>query len=426
MLLSLYKNILALSTPVVNHFLARRLARGKEDAARLHERRGQAGIARPEGRIIWCHAASVGESISLLPVVEWMLGHYPTLQVLVTTGTVTSAKMMAARLPARAIHQYMPVDHPLWVQIFLATWRPSMVIWSESELWPNMLQEVRKNHIPALLLNARMSENSFQKWSWVKGTAQRILSVFDLCLAQDAAEAERLKTLGAKDVRVSVNLKYAAKALPTDDVKQQQVQAALSGRKALVWASTHPGDEEAALRLHQQLKKDRPDFLTVIVPRHPVRGAEIASLIQAQNLCFSQRSSGALPQKSDDVYVADTLGELGIFFRLIPWVVMGGSLQKIGGHNPIEPAQLGCTVFFGQSRHNFKQIIAEFEAKDALVSFTDENDLQEKVLAVMRRGLDGQAIGQRALQWTEAQKKRTEEIFVILRPLIDRFMMEPS
>ncbi len=383
MLLSLYKTVFQAGTPWLERYLQKRAAAGKEDPARAHERRGRPSLLRPSGALVWCHAASVGESLSLLSVVRKILEENPSLNVMVTTGTVTSAKLMAERLPQGAFHQYMPVDHPVWTESFLEHWRPDLVIWAESELWPNILMAVQRQKIPAVLLNARMSQGSFRRWRFAGGMIARILKTFSLCLAQNEAEAERLRKLGAENVRVSANLKYASAPLPHDAEKLQELKEITQERPLLLWASTHPGEEEIALRLHRDLKKRFENLLTILVPRHPVRGKSIARLAAERGFSSAVRSDGALPGARREIYIADTLGELGLFFRLAPLCVMGGSFADIGGHNPIEPAQLGCAVIYGPHMYNFISISRDFEQRNAALRVKDEADLKEKLSAFL-------------------------------------------
>lgn len=376
MLLNVYKAMMQAGTPLLEAYLKRRETRGKEDPARAHERRGRAKLPRAPGALAWFHAASVGESLSLLAIISRVLETHNGLQVMVTTGTVASARLMADRLPAGAFHQYMPVDHPSWVAAFLDHWRPDFVVWSESEFWPNMLSSVKARRIPAVLMNARMSEGSFRRWKWAKSAIAEILSVFDLCLAQNAAEAARLEQLGAKNVRVAANVKYAAAHLPVDDVKLAEMQAQVSGRKTILWASTHAGEEQLALETHAQLRARFPDLLTVIVPRHATRGPDVLELAKQKSLSAGLRSRNDTIR---DVYIADTMGELGLFYRLCNTVVVGGSFADIGGHNPIEPGQLGCVIFYGPQMYNFVTINEDFLSAQAAVQVGDADALKAKL-----------------------------------------------
>jgi 3-deoxy-D-manno-octulosonic-acid transferase len=331
-----------------------RAARGKEDPTRRNERLGHASAQRPEGTLIWIHGASVGECLAVLPLVSRLL-EPPSRSVLMTSGTVTSAQLMAERLPPRAFHQYAPVDAPEAVARFLAHWRPEVALFVESELWPNLVMETQARKIPLALVNARLSERSFLGWQRARNTAASLLSSFDLVLAQDRATAERLKKLGARDVRLAGSLKADAAVLPADAAKLAALKRAMGARPIFLAASTHPGEEEQVLDAALMVRARHADMLTIIVPRHPERGAQVEALARARGLNPERRSTSALPKQNTQVYIADTLGELGLFYRLVPFVFLGGSLVKHGGQNPHEPAQLGVALVTGPHTGNFAE-----------------------------------------------------------------------
>jgi 3-deoxy-D-manno-octulosonic-acid transferase len=418
MLLGTYNILMRVSTPFLQRYLQKRARAGKEDTARAGERCGVAGVPRPIGRLVWFHAASVGESLSLLSLIAQTRKTYPDMHVLVTTGTVTSAKLMAERLPAGSIHQYVPVDHPNWVARFLDYWQPDLALWAESEFWPNLLLAMQERGIPAVLLNARMSVDSFRTWSRVKKTAAKLLSTFDLCLAQNAAEADRLKKLGAKHVKVSANLKYAAVPLPFDQAALENIQAQTGDRPLLLWASTHAGEETMAMRVHQALAPQTPDLLTIIVPRHPARGGEITADITAAGLAVSRRSADDALTPQTQIYIADTLGELGLFYHLCKHVVMGGSFADVGGHNPIEPAQYGDVIFFGPMTYNFLTIMEDFRQAKAVVEVRDEADLIAKLRPVMTTPDVYAAIGTAAATMTGEKASVVDAVMVELMPFL--------
>lgn len=411
MILSLYRLLLRPTAPLLRHVLARRLARGKEDASRLPERMGQAIVARPDGLLVWLHAASVGEALSLLALIDDLRTRRPDLTLMLTTGTVTSAQLMAQRLPAGVIHQYMPVDHPVWVRRFIAHWKPNAVIWSESEFWPNILSEVKRHRIPAMLVNARMSVRSYERWRKLRGFAREVLSTFDVCLAQTPREAQQLTDLGARHVDAVGNLKYAAQPLPDNPAARAELAAATANRALLLWASTHPGEEDIAAATHVALARDVPNLLTVIVPRHPVRGGEIATQIAARGLRVSQRSQGSLPDARCEVYLADTLGELGLFYRLCPTVVMGGTFADIGGHNPIEPAQLGAVIICGPELYNFSSIREDFVQAKAMIEVADPWSMVKILRERLQNPTTYDAIGQAARDLTQRQAPVLEKIY---------------
>ena len=417
---STYRGLTTLARPWVSRLLQRRMRAGKEDQVRLPERMGVAGRARPEGRLIWVHAASVGESLSLLALIKRIISSYPGVFVLVTTGTVTSARLMAERLPSQAFHQFMPVDVPLYVGRFMDYWRPDMVLWAESELWPNFLFEIERRKIPAVLVNARMSGRSFSRWSEWPRLSRFILGKFTLCLAQNELEAGRYRALGAPVVAAPGNLKYAAAPLPVDQAALDAFKVALGTRPVWLFSSTHPGEEEIAGRAQLKLRADIPGLLTVIVPRHPKRGAEIAQGLRTLGLAVCRRAEGGLPAPSDDVYVADTLGELGLFYRAIALCVMGGSFVSHGGHNPIEPGQLGCMIFYGPHMHNFETICHDFESAGAASRLADARELEEKLWLFLGRSAPDTAMAEKARDLTARSSAVVEDIFLALGPLLEK------
>lgn len=337
-------------TPLAPLVLRRRLARGKEDAARLQEKLGHASVPRPQGQLVWIHGASMGETIAVLPLVGELL-QTPNRSVLVTSGTVTSAALMAERLPAGAIHQFAPVDTPSATARFLDHWKPDIGLFVESEIWPNTLSAARKRGIRLALINGRMSERSFKGWRYARRTASRILSFYDLCLAQDDDTAARLRALGARNVLVSGNLKADAPPLPADENKLAALRHAIADRPVLLAASTHPGEDETILPAYDVLKRQFPDLLAIIVPRHAERGPEIAMLCGTRSVV--RRALGAEPAGDTAIYIADTMGELGLFYRVAQFVFMGGSLVPHGGQNPLEPARLHRAVLAGPHTENF-------------------------------------------------------------------------
>jgi 3-deoxy-D-manno-octulosonic-acid transferase len=351
--------------------LRARAGRGKEDMARIGERHGRASRVRPAGTLVWVHGASVGESIATLPLVSAIL-QAQGRHVLVTTGTVTSARLMGERLPPRAFHQYAPLDAPASVRRFLGHWRPDLALFVESELWPNLILETHARGVPMALINARISDRSFRGWSRAGALAKRLLSAFDECLAQDEASEKRLKALGARSVTVSGSLKADAAPLPVDEAALQLFKNAVGARPLFLAASTHPGEEIQLLDVALKLRPK--NALTVIVPRHPARGAEIEAEAIAKGLATQKRSTGALPDASTEIYVADTLGELGLFYRAAPFAFLGGSLIPHGGQNPLEPARLGVAVLTGAHTHNFEETFRTLLAAqgEGLVGTTED------------------------------------------------------
>lgn len=367
--LRLYRSLTTLVGPLVILYLLRRMARGKEDRARFAERRGTAGRERPEGPLVWVHAASIGEAVSMLALIDEIVAMHPALSVLVTTGTVTSARLLATRLPeGRAFHQYVPVDRPAYVRRFLDHWHPDLALWVESELWPNLVTATQMRGVPLLLVNGRMSQRSFARWQRWPGIINPVIGAFDLCLAQDAVQAERLRQLGARRALSVGNLKAAAGPLPVSEAELAQLAAQAAGRPLWLAASTHEGEEAIAAEVHRRLKRRWPDLLTIIVPRHPGRAAAIAALLRQRELRVARRSAAEAIDASVDIYLGDTLGELGLFYRLAGIAFIGGSIVPSGGHNPLEAALLDCAVLHGPDMSNCAAIARDLATAGAALT----------------------------------------------------------
>jgi 3-deoxy-D-manno-octulosonic-acid transferase len=357
--LRIYRTGLIVLEPAAAGLLLWRKRRGKEDPERLGERRGIANRERPEGALAWLHGASIGETLALMPVVERLIRR--GLNVLVTSGTRTSAELLGRRLPPGAVHQFVPFDVPRYLRRFLDHWRPDLALVAESEIWPNSILELEQRRIPLILVNGRMSARSFRRWSRAPKLIGALFQRFAVCLAQSPGDGERLTRLGARRVTVAGNLKFDASPPPADARAVAQLSGLLSGRPVWVAASTHPGEEELVFAAHQAVAGRLPGLQTILVPRHPQRGEAIADLATAAGLDVARRSAGGQPERSTEIYVVDTVGELGLFYRLTPLVFMGGSLVPHGGQNPIEPAKLGAAVLHGPHVHNFKDIYAALD-----------------------------------------------------------------
>jgi len=361
-----YSGLTRLAAPLAPWLLHRRARRGKEDPLRLPERLGRSSLARPPGKLVWLHGASVGETLSVLPLVEALLAADPGLGLLVTSGTLASAELLAQRLPPRALHQFLPIDTPAAAQAFVAHWRPDVAVFVESEIWPNLLGAARRAGAATALVSARLSDASLRGWRRFPGAARVLFGGFDLVLTQDEATALALSDLGARDAG-RLNLKLVGEPLPADPVGLDAVRLAIDDRPVLLAASTHPGEDELVLEVFAFLK-DRPDRpLLVLVPRHTGRGGAIAEAAQDQGFHVARRAAGDAPIATTQVYVADTLGELGLWFRLARIALICGSLvPRIGGHNPLEASRLGCPVVSGGYVDNWRGVYASLEAECAV------------------------------------------------------------
>jgi 3-deoxy-D-manno-octulosonic-acid transferase len=375
--LRLYQLASAAGSPVAPKVLAQRLKRGKEHAERLGERRGEPSLDRPSGPLIWVHGASVGEMLAAVPLIERLRAR--DFAVLVTSGTVTSAALAEQRLPEGAIHQFIPLDAPRFVQRFLAHWKPGLALFVESDLWPNLILSCAERRIPMIVINGRLSERSFGRWQRLRGVIAALLGRFDLCLTQSAADAERYAELGAPRVTSTGNLKLDVPPPSVDESVLKHMRELIGNRPVIVAASTHPGEETAVITAHRRLRAKFPTLLTVIVPRHPVRGQSIVDIAQVAGQTVALRSQRAQPMPDIGVYVADTLGELGLFYRLAPIVFMGGSLAEHGGQNPIEAIRLGAAVVHGPHVWNFAEIYGTLDKAQGADLVGDEEALTERI-----------------------------------------------
>src|SRR5882762_3384322 len=357
--LRVYRGLSSAVIPLAPVLIKRRLKQGKEDPARIGERRGLSRDIRPPGPLVWIHGASVGEVLAAAALIERLRAL--DLGILLTSGTVTSAAIAARRFPADVIHQYVPYDSPRYVARFLDHWRPGLALFIESDLWPNLILASAARRLPLVLINGRMSHRSFPRWRRISGTISALLGRFEICLAQSQVDAERFAALGCRNVMATGNLKLDVPAHHVAAAKRRKALRVTRGRPIIVAASTHPGEEEILMEAHRTLARFFPSLLSVIVPRHPGRGEAIARTITASGLHVALRSREELPTATTDIYVADTMGELGLFYRLAPIVFMGGSLVPHGGQNPIEAIKLGASIVHGPHVFNFTDV---YEALD--------------------------------------------------------------
>jgi 3-deoxy-D-manno-octulosonic-acid transferase len=413
----LYRGLTSVAAPALTLWLAARERQGKEDAARIAERRGIAGQKRPAGWLVWLQAASVGESMSVLPLVARLRAQWPDTTLLFTSGTVTSAKLLAERLPPGCLHQFMPLDVPAWIGRFLDHWRPDAALWVESELWPNAIAALRARGIPAALVNARMSPRSFSRWRAASALIRPPLDAFDPCLAQDETTAARLKTLGASRVQCLGNLKFDAEKLPIDDAALARLSTAINGRKLWLAASIHPGEVEAVAAAHRALAARHLGLLTIVVPRHPERGGDIAGGLAGDGFSVAQRSAGALPSAANEIYVADTLGELGLFYRLAKVVFIGGSLVPHGGQNAMEAARLGAAIIFGPHMENFTEMAAALLEGGGAAQINDAAGLVQELDLLLADPARATSHGAAAQRVADAGRGTVERVAVALAPL---------
>lgn len=413
-----YRAMTRAVSPLVPLLLRRREARGKEDPARLGERLGIATRPRPEGPLVWLHGASVGESLSVLPLVTRLLAARPGLHVLVTTGTVTSARLMAERLPQGAFHQYVPLDHPDYCARFLDHWRPDLAVWIESEFWPNLIATTDRRGVPLALVNARITARSAHNWRHAPAFIADLLSRFRLLMAQDRASAARLRELGAAGVLEPGNLKHDAPALAVDDTKLARLSGMTGGRPLWVATNTHEGEERAAGEAHALLAAAHPGLLTIIVPRHPARGAAIAEELASMGLSVARRATGDAIAPGTQIYLADTLGEVGLFYSLADIVFIGGTFDDTGGHNPFEAARFGCALLAGPADFNFAEAFPAFQEAGAMLRVVDAAALAAATARLLDSETERKRMGTAAKRLASEDSGATERTLEALLALL--------
>ena len=414
----------ALGTPIASQLLARRQKRGKEHPERLRERLGQPSMPRPKGPLVWVHGASVGEMLAAIALIERLRAQ--DFAVLVTSGTVTSAALAEQRLPNGVTHQFIPLDAPRFVRRFLDHWRPGLALFVESDLWPNLICSSAKRKIPMIIINGRLSERSFKRWRRVPGVIAALLNQFDLCLAQSATDAERYAKLGAPRVSATGNLKLDVPALPADEAALRRLKDIVGKRPVMLAASTHAGEEAAVIGVHRRLRAKFPSLLTIVVPRHPARGESIAEEAKGAGLSVALRSRRAQPMPDIGIYIADTLGELGLMYRLAPIVFMGGSLASHGGQNPIEAIRLGAAIIHGSQVWNFAEIYAALDAARGAQPVADEEALATRLGAWLADPAARQAAADAAAATIKKLSGALERTWTALDPYLIQLRLEET
>jgi len=415
-----YRALSFILEPVLPLYLQLRMKKGKEDAARVKERFGETTKQRPLGKLIWCHGASVGESLSLLPLLEKLEAHPAKPSILLTTGTRSSAEVLQKRLPPNIIHQYVPIDTMKATERFMAHWHPDFAIITESELWPNLIGKIRKYAIPSALINARISKKSARKWGKYAGLwIAAILRVFRLVLAQSKDDALRFQKLGVPGAKSVGNLKATAPMLPVVEADYDDLKNRIADRPVWLMASTHEGEDELALQIAATFEKAFPHLLTIIVPRHPERVNKIAELATAQKLNVIRRSEKTPLKAAHQVYIADTLGELGLFYKLAPVVCVAGSFTSVGGHNPVEPAAFGCAIIFGNDMRNFSEIAAAMVKDEAALQVKGKRFLAASVKKLLQDKTAREKMGVAAKAFHARQRAVLDRLMKELQPLLD-------
>lgn len=412
-----YKILSYIFTPLVKIYLFFRLLRGKEDKKRFRERLGFYKVSRPTGILVWIHAASVGEINSVILFIEELKKRFSNINILLTSGTVTSAHLIEKRGIKGIIHQFIPVDTPDATIRFLRHWRPDIGFWVESELWPNLVVTARARSCFMVIINGRMSLDSFHKWQkYGLLTAFDMLSSFELVFAQSEDDAQRFRALGARKTLCVGNLKYDSAALPCNEADLFSLQQQINSRPVWLAASTHHNEEEQIIETHKILAKSYPDILTIIAPRHPHRGEEIAGVLTKHASVALRSKKNAITEKTG-FYIADTLGEMGVFYRLCEIVFMGGSLVPHGGQNPIEPARLRCCVLTGVHTENFVEVYDEMEKLSICLRVENAVKLAEKINYLLKNSDEIIKIQAKSKEWLEKKSGAATKIINLLTPI---------
>lgn len=406
MFIKIYNALIMILYPlVIKRYINKRKENGKEDLKRFNERIGRPQMPRPEGKLVWLHGASVGESISMLPLIQKILDNAPDVHVMVTTGTVTSADVMSKRLPERAFHQFIPLDNPIFTTRFVKYWHPNVALWFESEFWPAMLSSIKRKNIPLILINGRISNKSFKRWQQFDFISKELLSCFTLCLGQSEEDAYRLHILGAANTLCLGNLKYAGLPLPIDADKKKQFLKMAQNRPLWLASSTHDDEEVRIAKVHKRLKEKIPGLLTIIAPRHPQRGAEIKEAVAKLGLRSVLRSQEEKLSPESDIYIADTIGEMGLWYDIAQIVFIGGSFIPHGGQNFIEPSRMRDAVIVGPHMHNFTDAMNRAKKADAIIQVGDTLELEETVAQLMENKELLEAKRSLAYNWANSEAK---------------------
>ena len=424
MMLNLYRFLMFILKPMVRPVIFMRRLKDLEtkDKNRKKERFGFASVKRPQGKVIWFNAASVGESNSIIPVIDEILKKSPNSFVLVTTTTLTAADNMAKKLSGKnAIHQFLPIDRRAYVDRFFKYWKPSIGFFVDSDFWPNLILSAKAHNVPLVLLNGRVSDRSFAKWKNNLAFIKPLSSAFIFSFGKSKEDCKKLSVMGFKNPVCVGNLKYAVPPLSYDKEELKTLSSQIGKRHLIVVSNTHPGEEELCLSAFLTVKKRFSDVLMIIAPRHPARGAEIKSLVEANGLKTLLRSDGGKITKDIDVYIANTMGELGLFYTLSDIVFVGGSLVEWGGHNPMEPSRLHNVVLSGKYVHNFQETFDLLKQEKAVVMLNDEKDFAAKLKGFFENPEVQKDYMSRAFYVAEREASVLLRVMEHLNPVLEQF-----
>lgn len=416
-----YNIFLTILTPFIYLYILLRIFKGKEDPKRIKERFGFYKKSFNEGGVIWFHAASLGEAVSVLMLVEKLTASFPKCNFLFTSGTINSARVLGQRLPKNVIHQYIPIDKKAYVNRFLNHFKPDVGIFVESELWPNLIVESSKRNIELILVNAKLSDKSYKKATKHKELYKLLFSKFSLVMAQSQEYKEKLTHFVENNLVVIKNLKFDANPLKADAIEVGNYLNQLRDRKIFLAVSTHEGEEQIIINTHRKLKEKFKNLVTIICPRHPIRTKSIEKIIEKAGLNYALRTNTKSISASVDIYVANTVGELGLFFRISEFCLVGGSLvPNVGGHNPIEPAKLNLAVLSGSYVENFKEIYEEMQRANAVTMVANEDDLVQKVDDFLSNKVLLKSMVSASFKYAHEKSGGTKEVLKMILPILQK------
>ena len=409
----LYRWLMMALTLPADYILKKRLAGGKEHPERLSERRGVASVPRPDGDMVWFHVASVGEGVAILPLVKRLLAERPALHVLVTSGSVTSAKILSERLPERAIHQFIPVDIPAWVDTFLETWHPSVAIFVESEIWPNLIHQIHCRDIPLVMVNGRVSVKTEKKWTYCYGFIRYLSSLFSVVIPASKNDMARLQRLGFDVSDAIGNIKLYAEPLSYQSDVVHYFETIMGERPVWVASCLHAEDDAIAIETHHAVLEQHEDAVAVFVPRHPERADALETMITDKGWHCTRLYQGDTLAPVDDlknahVVLVDVIGRMGDVYELSDVVYLGGGFSTRGGHNPMEPLRQGCVVVQGQDTSNCRDAVELFFENDLGVRAKTAKQVTESILGGLNNGQD-----------VQSQKERAEKMCASLSHVLD-------
>lgn len=424
MLLHGYRLTGAVIYPMLGPYLSVRAAKGKEERPRRSERYGRSKKIRPNGPLIWFHAASVGETVAVIPLIEEVVRR--GISVVVTTGTVTSANIVNDRLGKAVVHQYVPLDLKPAISNFLDHWYPDLAIISESEIWPMTILELGARRIPQILVNGRISDKSFATWSRSPKLADALFENLSHVVAQTELDATRFSSLGATPVTVSGNLKVDSDLPPVKDEDLTFYRNGLGKRNSWAAISTFEGEEEIVADAHQMVCKSNPKSVLIIVPRHVERTDAIEKMLSEKGLKVARKSKGDPITEDTDVFLGDTTGEMGLYLRLTSIVFVGKSMKGEGGQNPIEPAMLESAILTGPNVQNFREAFRTLLQNNAARIVKDTETLAQCIEHLMSSDETRQGMIDAGLSTVQNMRGSLEKTIQDLEPYLTPLMIESS